>query len=290
MRTLQKSFMRQELKLENITPPPLRPLTSPVLLHESDQILVVLVVVLVRLGLHRDVHLSLQVQEDPLRQKVVRPVVLPQVVEDHHGPGRPVEVRVQDVGEVPQLGGGRPAAHDGPVFVALVEAVRGSTGGDQREFPVGRETPHGGQRVYAPGSEESVRTDVKLGVHGHHLRPALGARPRDGVLGAVVQDVHVTPAQQPVFTVQVLVRHEDGREDARQSPRVLVVVVREHHRHGYVTSAAGEEAAGQRGEQAASQRASASHIASQPLESPTEESMGTESAPLGEETRPAVAP
>lgn len=260
------------------------------LLHESNQILVVLVVVLVRLSLHRDVHLLLQVQEDPFRQKVVRPVVLPQVVEDHHGPGCPVEVRVQDVGKVPQLGGGRPAAHDGPVFLSLVEPVRGSSGCDQREFPVGRETTHGGKRVHAPGSEESVRADVKLCVYGRHLCPTFGARTRGGVLGAVVQDPDVATDQQPVFSVQVLVRHEDGREDARQSPRILVVVIREHHRHGYVSSAAREEAAGQRCEQAASQRTSASHVASQPLGSPREESTATESALFGEETRPAVAP
>lgn len=106
-----------------------RELTSPVLLHETNDFLVVLIA-LIRLGLHRDVHLLLQVQVDPLREKVVRPVVLPQVVEDHHGPGRPVEVRVEDVGEVPKLSGGRPAAHDSPVLLSLVETVRRSPGCD----------------------------------------------------------------------------------------------------------------------------------------------------------------
>lgn len=261
-----------------------RKLTSPALLHESDEILVVFVVVLVRLGLHRDVHLHLQVLVDPLGQKVMRPVVVPQVVEDHHGPGRPVEVRVQDVGEVPELGGGRSAAHDGPVLVPLVKTESRSPGGDQREFPVRCETSHGGKRIHAPGAEERVRADVKLRVHGHHLCPALGARARDRVLGAVVQDVDIASEQQPVFTLQVFVRHQDGREDARKSPRVLVVVVREHHRHGYVTCTAGEDATGERCEQAASQRASVSHVASQLRGSPREKSLATQSAPFGEET------
>lgn len=135
-------------------------LTSATILHEIDQILVLLVVVLVRLGLHRDIHLLLQVQENALGQKVVRPVVLAQVVEDHHGSGCPVEVRVQRVGEVPQLSGGRPAAHDCLVLLTLVEAVRRSPGCDQREFPVGRKSPYGGKRVHAARPEERIRANV----------------------------------------------------------------------------------------------------------------------------------
>lgn len=256
-------------------------LTSAAILHEIDQILVLLVVVLVRLGLHRDIHLLLQVQENALGQKVVRPVVLAQVVEDHHGSGCPVEVRVQRVGEVPQLSSGRPAAHDCLVLLTLVEAVRRSPGCDQREFPVGRKSPHGGKRVHAAGPEEGIRAYVQLGVHGHHLRTALGARPRDGILGAVFQDVDGAPEQEPVFTLQVFVRHEDGGEDARQCPRVFVVVVRQHDRHGDVSSAAGEQTTGKGGEQTASQRASAYHVASQAFGSARKYGHG-ERAPFGE--------
>lgn len=171
------------------------------LLHESYDFLVVLAIVLIRLGLHRDVHLLLQVQEDALRQKVVRPVVLPQVVEDHNGPGRPVEVRMENVGEVPQLCGGRSAPHYSPVLVAFVEAVRRSSGCDQRELPVGREAPHRRERVHAARPEESVRPEVQLGIHRHYLRPALGARARGGVFGAVVEDVHRAAEQQSVLGV-----------------------------------------------------------------------------------------
>lgn len=212
----------------------------------------------------------------------MRSVVLPQVVEYHHGPGRPVEVRVQDVGEVPQFGGGGPTAHDGPVFLLLIEAERGTSGSDQREFPMGRETTDGCERVHTPGAEKSIRAHVKLGVHSDDLRTALGAGARNWVLGAVVQDVDVAVEQQP-FTPQVFVRHPDGWKDTGQSPRVLVVVIWEHHCHSYVTCAAREEATGQHSEQAASQRASASHVASQPLGSAREKSMATECAPFGEE-------
>lgn len=93
--------------------------------------------------------------------------------------------------------------------------------------------------------------------HFHHCTSALGARMHRRVLGAVVEDVDGAAQEQPVFAVQIFVRHEDGREDSRQSPRVLEVVVRQHHRHRDVASTRREKAAAHGQQQATSRRLSA---------------------------------
>lgn len=186
--------------------------------------------VLVGERFHRDVLLA-QVQVDALGEEEVGSVVLLEVVEDHDGAPGPVELRVQGVDEVPELGGGGSGPDHGSEFLAVVEAEREAAGRDKGELPVGREPAHGGHGVDAARPDEGVRLVVQLGVHGDDLSRVFGAGAR-GVLHAEVQELHGAAPQQRA-PQDPLPRHAYGGQHAWRCPRVLQIV-REHHGHGDV--------------------------------------------------------
>lgn len=202
-------------------------LTSSVLLYKSDDVSIIGMILLVGKSFHGDVFFS-QVEEDAFGEEEMRPIVLLQVVEDHHGASRPVKLRVQRIDEVTKFGGRGSSAEDRPELVCVIETIGESSGGNERQLPVGREPPHRGHGVHAARSDERVRFVVEFRVHGDDLRFVFGARAR-GVLHAEVQQVYPARSQQSAFQ-DVLARHAYRRQHARRCPRVFNVV-REQHGH-----------------------------------------------------------
>lgn len=216
---MQVLFVEREIKVLN------NELTSSVLLDRSDDVLVIGMLFLIGKRFHRDVSFA-QFDEDAFREEEVRPVVLLLVVEDHHGTPRPVELRVQLVDEVSQLGGGGSGPEDRGELVGVVEAESESPGGDERQLPVRRESPHRGHGIGAARSDEGVRLVVELRVHGDDLRFVFGARAH-GVLHAEVQQVDPARPEQPAVQ-DALARHAYRGQHARRCPRVFKVVRQQH--------------------------------------------------------------